>query len=185
MNQMYIRFVGVIAAVNETLDNMMLCSSDVVLGTTLLLSDPDTFKWIIFVLFIRLLDMGRCFMWTHSSVPHPSNCLAGSSLQVSHSLTVKPPAHDNSDFLLCACHYTANILAWITSQRDCWENALLINVFVWRYQTFCTRSRWSVSKEDLPAVELPATKQDMTEVQWDMSWMEMSNLLDKQLYPDT
>lgn len=44
MNQMYIRFVGVIAAVNETLDNMMLCSSDVVLGTTLLLSDPDTFK---------------------------------------------------------------------------------------------------------------------------------------------
>ncbi|XP_051233834.1 uncharacterized protein LOC127350852 isoform X2 [Dicentrarchus labrax] len=55
----------------------------------------------------------------------------------------------------------------------------------YRYQTFCTRSCWPVSKEDLPAVELPATKQDATEVQWDLSWMEMSNLLDKQLYPGT
>lgn len=50
---------------------------------------------------------------------------------------------------------------------------------------FCTQSCWPVSKEDLPAVELPVTKQDVTEVQWDLSWMEMSNLLDKQLYPGT
>ncbi|XP_070764974.1 Fc receptor-like protein 6 [Enoplosus armatus] len=55
----------------------------------------------------------------------------------------------------------------------------------YRYQTFCTRSCWPVSKEDLPAVELPATKQDVTEVQWDLSWMEMSSLLDKPLYPDS
>lgn len=66
----------------------------------------------------------------------------------------------------------------------------LVPLTVWlvrsyRYHTFCTRSCWPVSKEDLPAVELPATKQDMTEVQWDLSWMEMSNLLDKQLYPGT
>nr|XP_046248648.1 uncharacterized protein LOC124061129 isoform X2 [Scatophagus argus] len=46
-------------------------------------------------------------------------------------------------------------------------------------------SCWPVSKEALPAMELPATKQDATEVQWDLSWMEMSNLLDKQLYPGT
>ncbi|XP_068581549.1 uncharacterized protein [Cebidichthys violaceus] len=42
--------------------------------------------------------------------------------------------------------------------------------------------RWPFSKENLPALELPATKQDVTEVQWDLSWMEMSDLLDKQLY---
>ncbi|XP_030288885.1 uncharacterized protein LOC115591226 isoform X2 [Sparus aurata] len=58
-------------------------------------------------------------------------------------------------------------------------------IFHYRHQTFCTRSCCPASKEDLPAVELPATKQDMTEVQWDLSWMEMSNLLDKQLYPGT
>ncbi|XP_041791145.1 Fc receptor-like protein 6 isoform X2 [Chelmon rostratus] len=58
-------------------------------------------------------------------------------------------------------------------------------VRLYRYQTLCIRNCWPVSKEDLPAVELPATKQDVTEVQWDLSWMEMSNLLDKQLYPGT
>ncbi|XP_039667697.1 uncharacterized protein LOC120565756 [Perca fluviatilis] len=66
----------------------------------------------------------------------------------------------------------------------------LIPVTVWlvrhySYQTLGTRRCWSFSKEDLPAVEIPATKQDVTEVQWDLSWMEMSNLLDKQLYPGT
>lgn len=66
----------------------------------------------------------------------------------------------------------------------------LIPLTVWlvrhyRYQMFCTRSCWPLSKEDLPAAELPATKQDVTEVQWDLSWMEMSTLLDKQLYPGT
>ncbi|XP_044216868.1 Fc receptor-like protein 6 [Thunnus albacares] len=55
----------------------------------------------------------------------------------------------------------------------------------YRYQMLCTRSCWPVSKEDLPAMELPATKQDVTEVQWDLSWMEMSNLLDMHLYPGT
>ncbi|KAM8745112.1 sialoadhesin-like [Acanthopagrus schlegelii] len=66
----------------------------------------------------------------------------------------------------------------------------LVPITVWlilyyRHQMFRTRSCCPASKEDLPAVELPATKQDMTEVQWDLSWMEMSNLLDKQLYPGT
>uniref|UniRef100_UPI0037E7E6C8 limbic system-associated membrane protein-like n=1 Tax=Semicossyphus pulcher TaxID=241346 RepID=UPI0037E7E6C8 len=66
----------------------------------------------------------------------------------------------------------------------------LIPLSVWlvrhfRHQTFCTRSCWPVSKEEIPGVELPATKQDVTEVQWDLSWMEMSNLLDKHLYPGT
>ncbi|XP_032381916.1 neogenin isoform X1 [Etheostoma spectabile] len=67
---------------------------------------------------------------------------------------------------------------------------LLILVTVWlvrhySYQTLGTRRCWSFSKEELPAVESPATKQDVTEVQWDLSWMEMSSLLDKQLYPGT
>ncbi|XP_069006760.1 Fc receptor-like protein 3 [Embiotoca jacksoni] len=66
----------------------------------------------------------------------------------------------------------------------------LIFLTIWlvhrsRSQSFCTRSCWPLSKEDIPAVALPATKQDVTEVQWDLSWMEMSNLLDKQLYPGT
>ncbi|XP_029988257.1 carcinoembryonic antigen-related cell adhesion molecule 1-like [Sphaeramia orbicularis] len=64
----------------------------------------------------------------------------------------------------------------------------LIPLLVWlirryRHQAFFPRTCCPVSKEVLPAVALPATKQDMTEVQWDLSWMEMSNLLDKQLYP--
>ncbi|XP_029906043.1 pregnancy-specific beta-1-glycoprotein 4-like [Myripristis murdjan] len=64
----------------------------------------------------------------------------------------------------------------------------LIPLIVWvvhhyRYQICRTRNCWPISKEELPTVELPKTKQDVTEVQWDLSWMEMSNLLDKQLYP--
>ncbi|KAK1796704.1 hypothetical protein P4O66_009729, partial [Electrophorus voltai] len=31
--------------------------------------------------------------------------------------------------------------------------------------------------------EMPQTKQDVTEIQWDLAWMEMANLLDKQQYP--
>ncbi|KAI4880809.1 hypothetical protein NFI96_031830, partial [Prochilodus magdalenae] len=31
--------------------------------------------------------------------------------------------------------------------------------------------------------EMPQTKQDVTEIQWDLAWMEMANLLDKQHYP--
>ncbi|XP_045906391.1 uncharacterized protein LOC123971550 [Micropterus dolomieu] len=66
----------------------------------------------------------------------------------------------------------------------------LILLSVWlichyRYQRFCTSSCLALPIENLPAVELPATKQDVTEVQWDLSWMEMSSLLDKQLYPGT
>ncbi|XP_040896486.1 limbic system-associated membrane protein-like [Toxotes jaculatrix] len=67
---------------------------------------------------------------------------------------------------------------------------LLVPLTVWllwhyRSQWFCTRSCWPFSKLDAPAEVLPATKQDVTEVQWDLSWMEMSSLLDKQLYPGT
>ncbi|XP_068175874.1 putative high affinity immunoglobulin gamma Fc receptor IB isoform X3 [Antennarius striatus] len=66
----------------------------------------------------------------------------------------------------------------------------LIPLTVWlvcryRYQMICTRSCWPVSRGDQPALELPATKQDTTEVQWDLSWIEMSSLLDKQLCPGT
>ncbi|CAB1454691.1 unnamed protein product [Pleuronectes platessa] len=54
-----------------------------------------------------------------------------------------------------------------------------------RYQKFCTWSCWPVSKQEVPAGVLPATKLDVTEVQWDLSWMEMSNLLEKDSYCGT
>ncbi|XP_034438692.1 uncharacterized protein LOC117760065 isoform X2 [Hippoglossus hippoglossus] len=67
---------------------------------------------------------------------------------------------------------------------------ILIPLTVWlichsRYQKFCTWSCWQVSKQEVPAEVLPATKQDVTEVQWDLSWMEMSNLLEKDSYCGT
>ncbi|CAB1436407.1 unnamed protein product [Pleuronectes platessa] len=55
----------------------------------------------------------------------------------------------------------------------------------YRYQKFCTWSCWPVSKQEVPAGVLPATKLDVTEVQWDLSWMEMSNLLEKDSYCGT
>ncbi|KAK1896970.1 Cell adhesion molecule-related/down-regulated by oncogene [Dissostichus eleginoides] len=60
-----------------------------------------------------------------------------------------------------------------------------VTVWLLHHYRFCTCRCWPFSKERLQAVELPATKQDVTEVQWDLSWMEMSNLLDKQLFPGT
>ncbi|XP_076009423.1 B-cell receptor CD22-like isoform X2 [Genypterus blacodes] len=77
------------------------------------------------------------------------------------------------------------------SPHDTWKWILLscgigllflLPLIVWllyHYRCGCCR----FSKEDLPAMQLPQTKQDVTEVQWDLSWMEMSNLLDKRLYP--
>nr|XP_061790677.1 low affinity immunoglobulin gamma Fc region receptor III-A-like [Nerophis lumbriciformis] len=56
---------------------------------------------------------------------------------------------------------------------------LLIHHF--RYKMLYTHSCWTVPGGETPAAVLPATKQDVTEVQWDLSWMEMSNLL----YPGT
>ncbi|XP_058494933.1 Fc receptor-like protein 5 isoform X2 [Solea solea] len=52
-------------------------------------------------------------------------------------------------------------------------------VYHYRYQMFCTRICWSLYKQEVRAEKLPATIQDATEVQWDLSWMEMTNLLDK------
>ncbi|KAM9480509.1 sialoadhesin-like isoform 1-T1 [Salvelinus alpinus] len=54
----------------------------------------------------------------------------------------------------------------------------------YRLRMWCTRSCFS-SKEGPPPGEAPQTKQDVTEVQWDLGWMEMANLLDKQQYPAT
>lgn len=80
--------------------------------------------------------------------------------------------------------------SWVWIFVPCILLLLLTPLSVWlihhyRYQTFCTRSCWPSSKMRRPAVQLPATKQDVTEVQWDLSWMEMSDLLDKHLYPGT
>ncbi|KAG7279383.1 hypothetical protein CRUP_024202 [Coryphaenoides rupestris] len=38
---------------------------------------------------------------------------------------------------------------------------------------------WPSSKAEPVSKEVPKTKQDATEVQWDLSWMELSHLLDK------
>ncbi|KAM9386377.1 cell adhesion molecule CEACAM5-like isoform 2-T2 [Pholidichthys leucotaenia] len=62
---------------------------------------------------------------------------------------------------------------------------IVLIIHCYRYKMICTKSFWPLSKEEVPTVPLPATKQDVTEVQWDLSWMEMSNLLDKNLYPGT
>ncbi|XP_029003271.1 uncharacterized protein LOC114853720 isoform X2 [Betta splendens] len=51
-----------------------------------------------------------------------------------------------------------------------------------RHQALGTRSCWPTFKQEAPA---PATRQDVTEVQWELSWMEMSSLMDKHLYPGT
>lgn len=49
----------------------------------------------------------------------------------------------------------------------------------------CIQSCWPVSKQEKGAQAPPATTQDVTEIQWDLSWMEMSNLLDKDVYCGT
>lgn len=62
-----------------------------------------------------------------------------------------------------------------TIQSRCLVGILLAQ----RTKLFSARSCWPSSQGDRPSEGLPATKQDATEVQWDLSWMEMSNLLDK------
>eukprot|EP00066_Takifugu_rubripes_P023599 XP_011612865.1 PREDICTED: Fc receptor-like protein 1 [Takifugu rubripes] len=59
------------------------------------------------------------------------------------------------------------------------------SVHYYRTKMFSGRSCWPSCQQDRPSVEHPATKQDATEVQWDLSWMEMSNLLDRHVYPST
>ncbi|XP_043985772.1 uncharacterized protein LOC122838843 isoform X1 [Gambusia affinis] len=80
--------------------------------------------------------------------------------------------------------------AWIWIVVSCCVVLLLLIPLIWfaqrnRHRMFSTRSCWPLFKENIPAVPPPVTKQDATEVQWDLSWMEMSNLLDKQQYPGT
>ncbi|XP_019752568.1 Fc receptor-like protein 2 isoform X2 [Hippocampus comes] len=53
----------------------------------------------------------------------------------------------------------------------------ILLILHFRYKMLYTCNRWRVSCVETPAAVLPATKQDVTEVQWDLSWMEMSNLL--------
>lgn len=50
---------------------------------------------------------------------------------------------------------------------------------------FSAGSCWPSPQRERAAPGFPATKQDATEVQWDLSWMEMSNLLDKQVHHGT
>ncbi|KAJ3598950.1 hypothetical protein NHX12_032913 [Muraenolepis orangiensis] len=49
----------------------------------------------------------------------------------------------------------------------------------WGKQRSALDRRWPSSKADVASADVPETKQDVTEVQWDLSWMEMSGLLDK------
>lgn len=135
----------------------------------------------LFCLFVSLLEMDHRFMHTCSSLCHSSCCLVGLSPQVGHNAR---ELFSTRYLLVFPVHITFirwNLWSRVTIPTDCWS----FTVFAWRYRTFFTCRRWPISKENLPAVELPATKQDTTEVQWDLSWMEMSNLLDKHLYPGT
>lgn len=82
---------------------------------------------------------------------------------------------DSWKWILLSCGIVLLCVTPLTIWRICHHRKTII----------CTRSCCPLSKRDVPAVALPATKQDVTEVQWDLSWMEMSNLLDKHLYPGT
>lgn len=64
---------------NKSIYTMNLCTSDVVPGMIVLLSEKN----IVSILFIRLREMGHCFMWSSSSFPHSCNRLVAPSLQVS------------------------------------------------------------------------------------------------------
>nr|XP_061834585.1 uncharacterized protein LOC133618129 isoform X1 [Nerophis lumbriciformis] len=82
-----------------------------------------------------------------------------------HSLSADFSADVSPGYWIGSCILIIVILAAI------W----LIHYF--RYKMLYTQSCWSPSNEESPEAALPATKQDVTEVQWDLSWMEMSNLL--------
>ncbi|XP_076871034.1 uncharacterized protein LOC143521707 isoform X2 [Brachyhypopomus gauderio] len=56
---------------------------------------------------------------------------------------------------------------------------LLVPSIRQRIKFFPTKAPRVVSAQQ----EMPQTKQDVTEIQWDLAWMEMANLLDKQQYP--
>ncbi|KAL1022540.1 hypothetical protein UPYG_G00029050 [Umbra pygmaea] len=58
---------------------------------------------------------------------------------------------------------------------------ILILVCHYRWHLRCTGG-WLSSKEGPTSIQAPQTKQDVTEIQWDLAWMEMANLLDKQEY---
>ncbi|KAJ3581390.1 hypothetical protein NHX12_016696 [Muraenolepis orangiensis] len=51
--------------------------------------------------------------------------------------------------------------------------------FRWGKERSALNRRWPSTKADVASADVPETKQDVTEVQWDLSWMEMSGLLDK------
>ncbi|XP_054645474.1 sialoadhesin-like [Dunckerocampus dactyliophorus] len=82
-----------------------------------------------------------------------------------HSLSADLSAGSNPGYWIGSCVCILFILVAI------W----LIHYF--KYKMIYTQSCWTPSGEESPATALPATKQDVTEVQWDLSWMEMSNLL--------
>ncbi|KAL7891284.1 hypothetical protein AOLI_G00007600 [Acnodon oligacanthus] len=63
---------------------------------------------------------------------------------------------------------------------------LLIPVILLLVPSFRQRMKFfpaSASTRMSALQEMPQTKQDVTEIQWDLGWMEMANLLDKQQYP--
>uniref|UniRef100_A0AAQ4PED6 Ig-like domain-containing protein n=1 Tax=Gasterosteus aculeatus aculeatus TaxID=481459 RepID=A0AAQ4PED6_GASAC len=61
---------------------------------------------------------------------------------------------------------------------SCGLSLLLVPLLVCLVRHRCRR-RLPSSRQKLQGAELPATKPDASEVQWDLSWMEMSDLLDE------
>ncbi|XP_053276071.1 uncharacterized protein LOC128437818 isoform X2 [Pleuronectes platessa] len=130
-----------------------------------------------------------------------SNSSSGSDRVI--KMTLKNVTREDEGFYRCASHdrQLQSPESWLSVRPDrgSWKwiiascGVLLLIVIpltVWlvchyRYQKFCTWSCWPVSKQEVPAGVLPATKLDVTEVQWDLSWMEMSNLLEKDSYCGT
>ncbi|XP_053291235.1 uncharacterized protein LOC128451427 isoform X2 [Pleuronectes platessa] len=130
-----------------------------------------------------------------------SNSSSGSDRVI--KMTLKNVTREDEGFYRCASHdrQLQSPESWLSVRPDrgSWKwiiascGVLLLIVIpltVWlvchyRYQKFCTWSCWPVSKQEVPAGVLPATKLNVTEVKWDLSWMEMSNLLEKDSYCGT
>ncbi|XP_053287343.1 uncharacterized protein LOC128448627 isoform X2 [Pleuronectes platessa] len=130
-----------------------------------------------------------------------SNSSSGSDRVI--KMTLKNVTREDEGFYRCASHdrQLQSPESWLSVRPDrgSWKwiiascgilLLIVIPLTVWlvchyRYQKFCTWSCWPVSKQEVPAGVLPATKLDVTEVQWDLSWMEMSNLLEKDSYCGT
>ncbi|KAM4575656.1 uncharacterized protein V3H82_010146 [Fundulus diaphanus] len=194
-------FILHVASLEETIVSLWPKDSEIYLNESVLLQcrikKNFTYGWF--------------YQWNsskphHASVSNPRHMVSDENYTIT-AVTMEDAdrycckaQHNGSDTPMVGC-ITLNVSEWSSVNikvSDAWKwivasccvvflflVPLIWLIYRYRYRMFYTQSCWPLSKENVPAGPLPATKQDVTEVQWDLSWMEMSNLLDKQLYPGT